>query len=73
VPGSQMSIDFARQGDPGRVAQLGARPYLEILLLSLTPDDSEHWALPGNLAVPGAQPKPGPDATTWSYLLRPRG
>jgi hypothetical protein len=34
---------------------------------------SEHWALPGNMAVPGAQPAPGLDATTWSYRLRPRG
>jgi hypothetical protein len=33
---------------------------------------SEHWALPGNLAVPRAQPAPGPDATTWSQRLRPR-
>ena len=33
---------------------------------------SEHWALPGNLAVPRAQPAACPDATTWSRQLLPR-
>jgi hypothetical protein len=32
---------------------------------------SEHWALLINLAVPGAQPASGPDATTWSHLVVP--
>jgi hypothetical protein len=36
---------------------------------------SEHWALPGNLAVPRPQPAPGLDGhhRTLSHRLRPRG